>query len=279
MKWPLISPQHAKVEYNQPMTYPRTIAIIQARMSSSRLPGKVLLDLGGQPALAWVIQRARRARLLSGVLVATTTDPADDPIAELCTQLGTPCFRGHPFDVLDRYYQTARSAEAEAIIRITADCPLVDPAQIDELIAAFFEQGVDFACNRLPPPWHRTYPIGLDLEMCSFAGLERAWREATLKHEREHVLPYFYDEPGRFKVLQLNAEAVYGHLRWTLDTPADLEVLRVIFEHFRAQPDFGWRDVLAFWQANPQLAERNAAIQHKTMTDVDDRYQPDPGEK
>ena len=261
------------------MTYPRTIAIIQARMSSSRLPGKVLLDLGGQPALAWVIQRARRARLLSGVLVATTTDPADDPIAELCAQLGTPCFRGHPFDVLDRYYQTARSAEAEAIIRITADCPLVDPAQIDELIAAFFEQGVDFACNRLPPPWHRTYPIGLDLEMCSFAGLERAWREATLKHEREHVLPYFYDEPGRFKVLQLNAEADYGHLRWTLDTPADLEVLRVIFEHFRARPDFGWRDVLAFWQANPHIAERNAAIQHKTMTDVDDRYQPDPGEK
>ncbi|HNT55266.1 MAG TPA: glycosyltransferase family protein [Anaerolineaceae bacterium] len=261
------------------MTHPRIIAIVQARMTSSRLPGKVLLDLGGQPALAWVINRARRASLLSGVLVATTADPADDPIAGLCAQLDAPCFRGHPFDVLDRYYQAARSTGAAAIIRITADCPLVDPEQIDELITAFYEQGADFACNRLPPPWHRTYPIGLDLEMCSLAGLEQAWREATLKHEREHVMPYFYDEPGRFKVLQLNAETDYGHLRWTLDTPADLEVLRIIFDHFKNRPDFSWRDVLAFWLANPQLAPMNAAIQHKTMTDVDDRYQPASGEK
>jgi spore coat polysaccharide biosynthesis protein SpsF len=249
----------------------KTVAIIQARMSSSRLPGKVLLALSGKPMLQWVLERVGMAKSVDLVGVATSTDPSDDPLADFCCRMGYPCVRGSMHDVLDRYFRAAWQFMAGTVVRVTADCPLIDPALIDLTIAEFNSRGVDFAANRLPPPWGRTYPIGLDTEVCSFAALERAWVEAKLPFEREHVMPYLYNEPGRFKTFLLNHEVDYGALRWTVDTPEDLELLRAIFSHFADKPAFTWLDVLEYYQRNPQLAKINAHVQHKTVSDVDER--------
>ena len=251
-----------------------TVVIIQARMNSSRLPGKVLLDLGGQPMLVRVVERARRAQSVHAVVIATTTDPSDDPIEALCLARGYPFYRGSQFDVLDRFYQAARQFSAEIIVRLTADCPVIDPAVIDQTVQAFHQHQADFACNRLPPPWPRTWPIGLDTEVCSFAGLERAWKEAALPFEREHVMPYFYDHEGRFKVIVVDHDPDYGSLRWTVDTPEDLALLREIFRSFGGSDAFTWLDVLRLVQHEPELARLNAGVRHKTGTEVDARMNP-----
>lgn len=251
------------------------VAIIQARMGSSRLPGKVLLDLAGQPMLAHVIQRTRQAKWVNDVWVATTNDPSDDPIAAFCQAQGCPVYRGSVYDVLDRFYQAALTATADVIVRITGDCPLMDPAVIDQTVQAFVDSGADFACNRLPPPARRTWPIGLDVEVCRFAGLARAWREATLPYEREHVMPFFYDTEGRFQVLVVDHDPDYGAYRWTVDTAEDLALLRAIFAHFGKQTDFTWLDVLALMQQQPDLGKLNAGVRHKLGTEVDDRMPPD----
>lgn len=251
----------------------RVVIIIQARMGSSRLPGKVLLNLGGRSVLEQEAIRASRSALAHALVIATTTDPADDPIEELCHQNGYACFRGNVYDVLDRYYQAARSSQADVIVRLTADCPLIDPQVIDDVLRQFMASGADFACNRLPPPWKRTFPIGLDVEVCSFAALERAWNEAEIKYEREHVMPYLYDTPGRFKVTVLDAEDDQGALRWTVDTPQDLEMLRQFWALLGGRDDFSWREALAVFQAHPELAAINAAVQHKKLTDVDQRFE------
>ena len=251
----------------------RTIAIIQARMNSSRLPGKVLLDIAGQPMLARVIERARRAKTVDEVMVATTTDSSDDRIEAFCGERGYLVYRGDMFDVLDRFYGAARLAQAEVIVRITADCPVIDPAAIDRVVETFHSTGADFACNRLPPPWKRTWPIGLDTEVCSFAGLERAWKEAELPYEREHVMPYFYDPEGRFTVVVVDHDPDYGTLRWTVDTAEDLALLREIFTRFDGSDTFTWEDVLALMEREPQLAQINAGVRHKIGTEVDPRMQ------
>jgi spore coat polysaccharide biosynthesis protein SpsF len=247
------------------------VTIIQARLNSSRLPGKVLKDLGGQPLLVWSVERCRLAQSLSQVVVATTEDPADDPIADLCAERGYPCFRGSQFDVLDRYYQAAKHFNAGVIVRVTADCPLIDPSVVDIVVEDFLRGGADFVANRLPPPWPRTYPIGLDTEVCAFAGLERAWKEAALKHEREHVMPYFYDLEGRFRVRIVDHDPDCGSQRWTVDTPEDLDLLRQIVARLDGRMDVAWTEVLALLEREPQLARINAAVQHKSGHDVDER--------
>jgi spore coat polysaccharide biosynthesis protein SpsF len=249
----------------------RTVAIIQARMSSSRLPGKVLLDIGGEPMLVRVVERVRRARTVQAVGVATTSDPSDDPVAELCQQRGYPLWRGSQFDVLDRYFRAAQQFEADVIVRVTADCPVIDPQVIDHTVTSFFEAGVDFAANRLPPPVKRTYPIGLDTEVVTFAALERAWSEAAEKYQREHVMPYFYDQEGRFNIRVVHTDPDYGSLRWTVDTPQDLELVRRIFGHFDNRDDFSWLDVLALFEREPDLAQINASVRHKFGKEVDER--------
>jgi len=249
----------------------KTVAIIQARFASSRLPGKVLMDLGGQPVLAWCVLRLQRARSVDQVVVATSQDAADDAIVRLCQAHQWPVYRGSQYDVLDRYYQAARQLRAEVIVRVTADCPFIDPGLVDQVVAEFHRTGADFAANRLPPPLKRTYPIGLDTEVCSFAGLERAWKEAKEKFEREHVMPYFYDQPGRFKVHVVNHDPDYGSLRWTLDTAEDLNLLRAVVERLGGRMDFSWQEVLALFQREPELARINAAVKHKTGMDVDKR--------
>lgn len=248
---------------------PEVVAIIQARMSSSRLPGKVLLDLAGRPVLSRMVEHVKKASMVNRVIVATTVDPSDDPIVELCEREKIEVFRGSLPDVLDRYYQAAKKVQAGIIVRLTGDCPLIDPQLIDQTISALLEQQADFACNRLPPPFHRTYPIGLDVEACTFQALERAWKEATEKHDREHVLPYLYEVEGRFKVVQLNHTEDLGELRWTLDTPEDYALLQELVKHLNGRNDFSWLEVLSVFREHPELAAINQSIKHKSMFDVE----------
>ncbi len=253
------------------MASPNVVAIIQARMASSRLPGKVLLDIGGEPMLVRVVERVRRAETVRAVAVATTTDASDDPVEVLCNERGYPLSRGSQFDVLDRYYQAARQMRADVVVRVTADCPVIDPGVIDRTVREFLRTGVDFAANRLPPPWKRTFPIGLDTEVVAFAALERAWKEASELHEREHVMPYFYDQDGRFRIQVIDNDQDYGALRWTVDTPEDLDLLRRIYANFDGRDDFGWLDVLTLVQSRPDLGAINANVRHKTGFEVDER--------
>jgi spore coat polysaccharide biosynthesis protein SpsF len=270
-----------------PAHRPRTVAIVQARTGSVRLPAKVLLDLGGQPVLVRVVERTRRASLVDEVVVATTLEPEDEAIEALCRQRNYPCFRGSLHDVLDRYYQAARHFDAGVIVRITADCPLIDPTLIDEAVDKFRQREVDFAANRLPPPFHRTYPIGLDVEVCTFAALARAWREADQPFQREHVMPYLYEglptasshatedvfaqSPRGFRLLLLNHAVDYGTFRWAVDTPQDLEAMRQVYAHFHNRDDFSWQDVLRLYQQKPELARINADVVHKSLYDVETR--------
>jgi len=253
------------------MTEKKIVAIIQARMGSSRLPGKVLRDIHGKPMLQWVVERARKAAALDEVVVAATDDPGDDILEQVCADLHIACLRGSVFDVLDRYYQAAKECQADVIVRITADCPLIDPGLIDLVVQRFLDEKADFAANRLPPPYKRTYPIGLDVEVVSFSALERAWKEAKSKHEREHVLPYLYDEPGRFRVLVVDNEKDLGACRWTVDTQPDLRFVQEVVALLPDKENFTWLDVLKVVEEHPQLKEINAEIKHKTVFDVDER--------
>lgn len=274
-----------------PVSHQNRVAIIQARMSATRLPGKVLLDIAGEPMLVRVVERAQHAQTVDQVLVATSLDKLDDPIASLCQQREYPIFRGSLQDVLDRYYQAAMASSADVVIRITADCPIIDPAVIDQTVAAFYgvrsslisetettdfvliENGnvpvYDFVANRLPPPWKRTFPIGLDTEVCSFSALEIAWREADHPYHREHVMPYLYENGDKFKILLVNHDPDYGHLRWTVDTPQDLELLRQIYDRFGGRDDFSWLEVLELFEEEPELADINAGVEHKNYQEVE----------
>lgn len=255
-------------------------------MGSSRLSGKILADIAGQPMLQRVFVRTSRAASVTETIFATTTDPSDDPVAEYCDFSGIPVTRGSLFDVLDRYYQAAKQAKADVVVRITADCPVIDPVLIDDVANTLLEGKYDFAANRLPPPFHRTYPIGLDVEVCTFAVLEKAWQESTEVFHREHVMPYFYEgvklsrqsrtlengiSPRGFKVALLHHTTDFGNYRWTVDTPEDLEFVRQVYKRFDEQDDFSWKEVLDLVHHEPQLMQINAGVQHKTLKDIDER--------
>lgn len=240
-------------------------------MGSSRLPGKVLKDIGGQPMLFRVVVRARHAQTLGRVVVATTIDPSDDPLFNYCRQQGFAVVRGDPYDVLDRYYQAAVQFGGKTVVRLTADCPLIDPAEIDRTVRAFWSAGVDFVANRLPPPWKRTTPIGMDTEVVTMAALTRAWREAKAKYAREHVMPYLYEEPGRFKTLLVDHEPDWGALRLTVDTAEDLALAREVTAYFGNGNDFGMAAVVQALADHPVWSQINAAVNHKSYRDVDNR--------
>jgi spore coat polysaccharide biosynthesis protein SpsF len=237
-------------------------------MASTRLPGKVLMEIEGERMLAWVLERARLAESVDDVVVATTTHASDEAIVEFCRRRDHAFHRGDATDVLDRYWKTANAFNAEFIVRITADCPLIDPGLIDKTLEALLraDPPADFAANRLP--WKRTYPIGLDVEACTHDALQTAWTQAEEPHQREHVMPYLYEHSDVFKVVLVNAEKDYGDLRWTVDTPEDLRFIREIAKRVPNRRDFGWRDVLAILDENPHLTEINAGVRHKTHRDV-----------
>jgi glutamate-1-semialdehyde aminotransferase/spore coat polysaccharide biosynthesis protein SpsF (cytidylyltransferase family) len=234
------------------------LALIQARMGSSRLPGKVLADLGGRPMLWHVVDRVRGAKSLDRVVIATTDRAVDDPVAQFCEQEGVGCFRGSEQDVLDRFYQAARANGADVVVRITADCPLIDPAVIDKVVARFELGDCDYVSNCL----RYTYPDGLDTEVFSFAALERAWREAEKPSEREHVTPYL--RAGKFRVAGVESEIPVSpaQYRWTVDHPADLQFVREVYAAFSGNGAFGFKEVFDLLKRRPDLA----TIQAETIT-------------
>ena len=237
------------------------VAIIQARIGSSRLPGKILMDLGGETVLGRVANRLRRSRDISKIVVATTDGPTDDVVVSECQRLKVKYFRGSEHDVLDRYFQTARAFQAEVVVRITSDCPVIDPDLVDQTIRAFNDQKSDYASNVIP----RTYPRGLDTEVFNFVSLERAWQEAGEPHQREHVTPYLYEHPEKFRLGSLRADADYSHYRWTVDTREDLELLRTIYSRFNNSDDFNWLEILHLMEREPELGEVNSQVLQKPV--------------
>ena len=251
----------------------KVLAVVQARMASTRLPGKVLTDIAGEPMLVRVVDRARMAKTINELVVATTDDDEDDPIVRLCEDRGYPVYRGSKIDVLDRVYWAAGARHAEVVVRLTGDCPLIDAGLIDKVVTAYHlsEPPVDFAANRLP--YDKTYPVGTDTEVCSFAALERAWREADQPHEREHVMPYLYEDTGRFRTLLVRNEQDLSHYRWTVDAPEDLEFVRQIYGHFGGRNDFTWTEVIELLEQEPELAAVNSQVEHKTQLDLDSGWE------
>lgn len=230
-------------------------------MGSTRLPGKVLLDLEGASVLARVLARVKRAATIGEVVVATSDGPGDDVIVTECKGLATNVFRGDENDVLDRYYRAAQFSEADVVVRITADCPLLDPKITDHTVSEFLQHRPDYASNALI----RTYPRGLDTEVFTIAALERAWREGSERYQRVHVTPYIYQNPERFQVLAVQGERDYSSFRWTLDTEQDLEFLRAVYMRFAGRDDFGWQDVRNLLEREPELLELNRNVIQKAL--------------
>ncbi len=229
-------------------------AILQARMSSSRLPGKVLRQVVGRPLLALQLERVARSKRIGRLIVATSDRDDDAPVAELVRSLGVECFRGSLTDVLDRFYQAARAPAPDHVVRLTGDCPLADPVVIDSVIEFGVRGGYDYASNALQP----TFPDGLDVEVARFSAVEEAWRHATLPSEREHVMPYIHRRPDRFKIGGFRNDVDLSHLRWTVDEPEDFDFVTRIFEAlYPANPAFTTADILALIERQPDLARIN----------------------
>jgi spore coat polysaccharide biosynthesis protein SpsF (cytidylyltransferase family) len=222
-------------------------------MSSLRLPGKVLADIIGKPMLSYVVERARRSGACDEVVVATSEEKEDDAIAAFCSGEKVSCFRGSLTDVLDRYVRAARAFNADAVVRLTADCPLLDPAVTRTVIEQFKERGVDYGRN----VWPHTFPIGLDTEVCTTRALIRAGEEAEAPYDREHVTSYFRRRADLFSSHVVVHPVNLSHLRWTVDTADDLRFVRAVYEHFGAAP-FGMEEILSFLESRPDIAGINA---------------------
>jgi spore coat polysaccharide biosynthesis protein SpsF len=233
----------------------KIVAIVQARMSSSRLPGKVLMDLAGKPVLAHVVDRLRLCKNIDSIVVATSTDESDSPIERWCQQYQVISYRGSLQDVLDRYVQAARLLQADVVVRITADCPAIDPVVVDEVIDGFLS--ADYAFYGLKGE----FPDGLDCTVFAASALERAWREAKLLSEREHVGPYIEKNPQLFKGGGLEKFQGLSHMRWTIDEPRDYDFLREIFSRlYKTNQPFFTEDILALLKREPELILLNANI-------------------
>jgi len=233
------------------------VAVLQARASSRRLPGKVLKPILGKPMLAHQIERVQRARSIERLVLATSANDDDDAVAELGRACGIDVYRGSLDDVLDRFYRAAKPFAPSHVVRLTGDCPLIDPDLIDRIVAFALDGGYDYASNTIQP----TFPDGLDVEVASFEALGTAWREATSVSDREHVMPFLHRQPERFSLGNLAGDEDLSRLRWTVDEPADFEFVRGVYEALHpAKPDFGTQDVLTYLRGTPGLAEINAGF-------------------
>ena len=237
-------------------------AIIQARLGSTRLPGKVLRPIQGQPMLWHIVRRVRHTPGLAQVVVATSDQAGDAPIRAFCAEAGIPCFAGSEQDVLDRFYQAAVEYGGDPVIRITGDCPLVDPQVIGRVLALYGtgdydHVGVATGAGALFLDGGR-FPDGLDAECFSHAALEHAWREASRPSDREHVTPYLWRQPDQFRLGVLKSPADYSRLRWTVDNAIDFQLISRLYEALdRADTIFHMDDILAYLQAHPELTSLN----------------------
>jgi spore coat polysaccharide biosynthesis protein SpsF len=240
----------------------RVIAIVQARTGSTRLPGKVLMDLAGEPMLVRVIERTRRSLRVTAVVVATSAERRDDAIAELSRQRSWTCFRGSENDVLDRYYRAAREHGADLVVRITSDCPLTDPELVDAHIDRLLNRwnAVDFVTNMM----RESYPLGLAVEAMPFDVLERMHRMTVKPEWREHVTTLAYTRPELFVADQVIHDEDLSKIRWTVDTPEDLQLVREIYGHF-GNDRFSWQEALTYYRQRPELADLNRDVRQKSV--------------
>lgn len=243
----------------------RPVAIIQARMGSTRLPGKVLRPIVGQPMLWHIIQRVRGVPGLAEVVVATSDRPGDAPIRHFCRQHGIAYFAGSEYDVLDRFYRAAVRYEGDPLVRVTGDCPFVDPNLVGRLLELYGTGGYDHVAvavgaGALLSEGGR-FPDGLDAECFSFAALERSWHEATEASDREHVTPYMWRVPGRFRLGVLKTESDYYHLRWTVDNEADFQLVSLVYQGlYQEDRPFLMADVLRYLANHPEVVTLNESF-------------------
>jgi spore coat polysaccharide biosynthesis protein SpsF len=238
----------------------KTVAIIQARLGSRRLPEKVFADVGGKPMLARVVARAEQSQTIDQVIVATTDRPHDRAIVNFCKRSDWPVVTGSEDDVLQRYVDAARFAKADRIVRITSDCPLIDPGIIDRVVGKMKQNDqLDYVANFFPRRW---YPRGLDAEVVTRATLEQLAATVDSPNFREHVTLSIYRNPDRYRIGSVCCDDDQSHHRWTVDTPADLELIRIIYSHF-GDSNFNWREVLTAFHCNPHWFDLNRNIQQK----------------
>jgi len=236
----------------------KILAILQARMTSSRLPGKILKSILGKPMIYREIERIRRSRKIDALVLATSNESSDDVVETLCKEENLTVFRGDRDDVLDRFYQAATSHRGDVIVRLTGDCPLIDPQIIDHVISTYLNGAYDYVSNTLQP----TYPDGLDVEVFSLSCLETAWKEAKRGFHREHVTQFIVSQPGRFKMTNVTNPTDLSALRWTVDEPADFDVVTEIYgKLFPIKPAFTMNDVLSLLEASPYLKTKNACFE------------------
>lgn len=245
----------------------RTVAIIQARMGSTRLPGKVMMTICGKSVLEHVIHRVQACRLLDDVVVATTTSPADDVIVAEAQRCSAKWFRGNEEDVLDRYYQAARQFAADVVVRVTSDCPLFDPELLEKMIQKFQSENfshrnLDYLSNTIK----RTFPLGLDAEVFHFSALQKAHLDSKLDYEREHVTPYIYLHPEIFSVYTYKGSEDLSFHRWTLDTEDDFRLINAIYrELYRDNELFLTKQIINFLEQTPELNKINTHIKQKKL--------------
>ena len=234
----------------------KVVAIVQARMGSTRLPNKVMKPIGGVPMIELLLGRLARAKEVDQIIVATSIDERNLPLVAHVQSLGYPCEQGSENDVLDRYVQAARVHQADVVVRITGDCPVVDPELVDEVIRGFKTANVDYFNNTNPS----TYPDGLDIEVCMFNALEKANIETSDPFDREHVTPYLR-KPGKYKTDSIQHSEDLSALRWTVDEQSDLEVIEKVFKYFHPKTDFTWGDVLALQKRHPEIFNINQHLE------------------
>tara|TARA_B100000780_G_scaffold193534_1_gene136411 strand:- start:571 stop:1302 length:732 start_codon:yes stop_codon:yes gene_type:complete len=237
-------------------------AIIQARVSSTRLPNKVFADIKGKPLLWHVVDRLKKSIYLDNIIIATTDNIADDLIQDWASENKISCFRGSESNVLKRYYDTAKKNNSTTIVRITADDPFKDYKIMDNVINEFISQRVDFACNNFPP----TYPEGLDVEVFSFSALKTAYENSFSDFEKEHVTQYFYKNTNDFKIVSIKNDTNLSNLRWTIDTQEDLEMTRKIYNKFTNNKSiYLMKDILKILIENPEILEINKKVGRSKM--------------
>jgi spore coat polysaccharide biosynthesis protein SpsF (cytidylyltransferase family) len=236
----------------------KVLGIIQARLASTRLPEKIFLKLEGKKVIEHVINRVQAAQLVDDILVATTSKKIDIKVVNLCSSIGIKCFSGSEEDVLDRYYQSAKSFKPEHIVRVTADCPLIDPEIIDSVIDLHLKKKADYTSNVISG----RFPDGEDVEVFTFNTLYRAWHDARLFSEREHVTPYMKKNSDIFKIGSLDCNRDLSGKRWTLDNPEDYEFIKIIYRNLYPENHlFGMKEIIEFINNNPDIENINKWIE------------------
>lgn len=244
----------------------KAVAIIQARLGSTRLPGKVMKKIAGKTVLQHVVERVQVSKGIDGIVIATTTKEEDLLIAKEAERLGVKYYRGSEEDVLARYYYAAKENKADIVVRITSDCPLIDPFVLDNMLSKFCEANDEIEVDYMSNTIQRTFPRGLDAEIFSFAALEKAFNEAGKNYEREHVTPYFYQNPQIFTIIGYREDEDNSEYRLTLDTEEDLLVITQIYEHlYRGERLIKTEEIISFIEKHPEIKAINEAVKQKEL--------------